>query len=235
MFPKSFSAKVAERMAIWGFMLGFLLLLYGTTAVIESWQTAQLSIDEQRATAAALAHLKTPAVEPIKYAEKGSELVGVIEAIHAKEAELSANYRQNKILLVLLALFIVGQIVVMEYRLLISPIVRMAALLQSGTQTPKQLAQYARRRDEIGVFAQALTTHFLLVRKEQQASVAEQVKLSGRLQNQEQFRRESMSFQNRIAGIVQNLESNAARMSNASENLASISSEADVRAGATAQ
>ena len=134
-----------------------------------------------------------------------------------------------------MTLFIVGQIVVMEYRLLIRPTVRMAALLQSGEQTPKTLAQYARRRDEIGAFAQALSSHFLLVRKEQQASIAEQVKLSGRLQSQEQFRSESLSFQDRIAGIVQNLESNAARMSNASENLVTISSEADTRAGATVE
>ena len=31
MFPKSFNARVAERMAIWGAMLGFLLLLYAAT------------------------------------------------------------------------------------------------------------------------------------------------------------------------------------------------------------
>ncbi len=123
----------------------------------------------------------------------------------------------------LLTLFIVGQIVVMEYRLLIRPIVRMAALLQSGKQTPKTLAQYARRRDEIGAFAQALTSHFMLVRKEQEAATAEQAKLSGRLESQEQFRRESVSFQGRIAEIVRSLEGHASRMSSASENLATIS------------
>ena len=124
---------------------------------------------------------------------------------------------------------------VLEYRLLIRPIVRMAALLQSGAQTPKTLAQYARRRDEIGAFAQALTSHFALVRKEQEVATAEAAKMSKRLYNQEQFRRESVSFQSRITEIVQNLESNASRMSYASENLATISSEADVRAGATVE
>jgi methyl-accepting chemotaxis protein len=148
---------------------------------------------------------------------------------------LSANHRQNTILLVLLTLFIVGQILVMEYRLLIRPVVRMAALLQSGAQTPKRLAQYARRRDEIGAFAQALTSHVTLVRKEQEAATAEQAKLSGRLQSQEQFRQESMSFQERIEEIVRSLESHASRMSTASENLATISSEADIRAGVSAQ
>ena len=136
-----------------------------------------------------------PATRP-----RPERLVGAIEAINAKQAEFSANHRQNKILLMLLTLFIVGQIVVMEYRLLIRPIVRMAALLQSGKQTPRTLARYARRRDEIGAFAQALAAHFMLVRKEQAAATAEQAKLSGRLESQEQFRRESLSFQDRIGG-----------------------------------
>jgi methyl-accepting chemotaxis protein len=234
MFPQSFNARVAERMAIWGFMLGFLVILFAATAVIESWQMSQLAADRQVATAEAMAHVKAPAGDPAKHAETGAELVGAVEAINAKQAELSVNHRQNKILLVLLTLFIVGQILVMEYRLLIRPIVRMAALLKNGEQTPRTLAQYARRRDEIGAFAQALTSHFTLVRKEKEASLAEQVKLSGRLQHQEQFRRESISFQDRIAEIVRSLEGHAARMSNASANLATISSEADARAGASA-
>ena len=235
MFPKSFSAKVAERMAIWGFMLGFLVILFAANAAIESWQTAQLSIDERRAAAAAMAHLKTTAADPVKHTEKGIELVALIESINGKEAELAANYRQNKILLFLLTLFVVGQIIVMEYSLLIRPIVHMATLLQSSAQTPKTLAPYARRRDEIGAFAQALASHFGLARKEQDAATVEQARLSARLQNQDQFRRESLSFQERIAEIERNLESHAHRMSSASNNLAVISSEADVRAGASAQ
>ena len=114
-------------------------------------------------------------------------------------------------------------------------LLRMAALLQSGRQTQKTLARYARRRDEIGAFAQALTAHFVLVRKEQEAASAEQAKLSGRLHSQEQFRKESLSFQGRIGEIVRNLEGHATRMSTASENLSTISSEADMRAGASAE
>ncbi len=49
MFPKTFNAKVAERMAIWGFMLGFLALLYAATAVIESWQMTELAGERQSA------------------------------------------------------------------------------------------------------------------------------------------------------------------------------------------
>ena len=195
----------------------------------------QLTTDRQRATAAAMTHVKAPSGDAGKHAATGAELVGAIEAVNAKQAELTVNHRQNKVLLLLLTLFVVGQILVIECRLLIRPIVRMAALLQSGTQTPKTLAQHARRRDEIGAFAQALTAHFMLVRREQDVAAAEQAKLSGRLENQEQFRLESMSFQNSIGAIVRSLEDNASRMSHASENLATISSEADVRAGASAE
>jgi methyl-accepting chemotaxis protein len=230
MFPSTFSAKVAQRMAIWGFMLGFLAILYAATAVIEAWQTTQLADERQRATAAAMTHVKASGDKT-----QAETLVAVIEAINVKQAEFAANHRQNKILLILLTLFVVGEIVVLEYRLLIRPIVRMAALLQSGTQTSKTLAQYARRHDEIGAFAQALTAHFLLVRKEQDDASAEQARLSGRLQSQEQFHRESVSFQGRIGDIVRSLEDHASRMSSASENLSTISAEADQRAGASAQ
>jgi methyl-accepting chemotaxis protein len=233
MFPRTFSAKVAERMAIWGFLLGFLALLYAATAIIESWQMTELAGERVRATAAAMTHAKSSGGKA--QAETLVGAIGAIEAINAKQAELAANHRQNKILLVLLTLFIVGQIVVMEYRLLIRPIVRMAALLQSGNQTPKTLARYARRRDEIGAFAHALSAHFALVHKEQEAASAEQARLSGRLESQEQFRRESLAFQGRIGDIVSSLEGHATRMSAASENLSTISAEADVRAGASAQ
>ena len=58
MFPKSFNAKVAERMAIWGFMLGFLFVLYAATEFIQSSQMTELAAARQHATAAALVHVK---------------------------------------------------------------------------------------------------------------------------------------------------------------------------------
>ena len=235
MFPSTFNARVAVRLAIWGFMLGFVLTLFAATQIIEASQMTRLAAEREAATAAAKAHVKAPASDPATHAAGAEKLVAAIEDINARQAGLAVAHRQNKILLLLLTLFIVGLILVMEYRLLTRPIVRMAALLQSGEQTPKTLARYARRHDEIGAFAQALTSHFLLMRKEHEASVAEQAKLSGRLQSQEQFRRESISFQDRIGEIVRKLESHAARMSTASTNLATVSTEADARAGASAQ
>jgi methyl-accepting chemotaxis protein len=231
MFPKTFSAKVAERMAIWGAMLGFLALVFAATAWIEGAQRVELAEQRQQATAAAMAYVKSGATDR----KEAETLIEAIEAINAKQAEYAANHRQNKILLVLLTLFVVGLIVTMEYRLLIRPIVRMAALLREGRQTPRTLARYARRRDEIGAFAQALTAHFRLVRKEQEAASAEQARLASRLQSQEQFRQESVSFQGRIGEIARILEGHAKLMSTASENLSTISAEADTRAGVSAE
>ena len=34
MFPNSFSARVAERIVVWGALIGFLLFLYGAIEII---------------------------------------------------------------------------------------------------------------------------------------------------------------------------------------------------------
>jgi hypothetical protein len=60
MFPQSFKARVAQRIAIWGAMLGFLLFLFTVTEVIRGWQAVQISADRQHATAAAIAHIPVP-------------------------------------------------------------------------------------------------------------------------------------------------------------------------------
>jgi methyl-accepting chemotaxis protein len=227
MFPLSFSARVAQRMAIWGAMLGFLLLLYASTEIIQVRQSVQLAAERQLATAAAMAHAATDAT--------GKQLVGIIEALNARQATQWTNHRQNKLLLVLLIGFVLAQILVLEYRWLVRPIVRMASLLQSGEQELQRLAAYARRRDEIGAFAQAIIRHFTLVSQQRELANAEQAKLSERLRTQDDFRRESVSFQGRIADIVRHLEGHAGRMSTASENLGTLSAAADQRAGASAQ
>ena len=126
-------------------------------------------------------------------------------------------------------------ILFLEYRWLVKPIVRMAAVLRNGESSWRELSAYAPRRDEIGAFAQALIHHFQLVQSQQQLASQQQQGLSERLARQENFRRESMSFQARIAEIVQRLEGHAGRMSTASGNLVTISSEADARAAASAQ
>jgi methyl-accepting chemotaxis protein len=91
------------------------------------------------------------------------------------------------------------------------------------------------RHDEIGVFAQALRNHFHMVERQQEAASTEQAKLSERIAHQDELQREGVSFQERIAEVVRQLEGHAGRMSSASENLVAISSEADARAVASAR
>jgi methyl-accepting chemotaxis protein len=170
-----------------------------------------------------------------KHAELEQAIAKATEGITAAQVSFLVSHRQNKVLITLLTIFVLGQILVLEYRWLVKPIVRMAAVLRTSEHAPRDLAAYAVRRDEIGVFAQALTGHFRLVRQQQEAARDEQAKLSERLLRQEGLKRESSAFQDRIAEIVQRLEGYAGRMSTASGNLSSISSEADVRAAASVQ
>jgi methyl-accepting chemotaxis protein len=238
MFPQSFNARVGERMAIWGAVLGFLLSLYIATEVIQSRQTIEMAAERQRVTAAVKEYVVTDSGalgSNAKRAETGKKLVEAIEEVNTRQVGLAANHRQNKILLLFLGLFVVGQIVFLEYRWLIKPIVRIAEVLRAHHQSPRVLEAYARRRDEIGAFAKALTDHLSLVRDQQATAMAEQASLSERLQHQDEFRRASMSFQERIGEIVQRLESHAGRMATASQNLASISTEAQSRAGASVE
>ena len=232
MFPQSFNARVGQRMAIWGGMLAFLLCLYAVTEIIQSRQHAEMANERQHATAAVMAHVA--GANASDHAQ-GKKLVDAVEAVNARQISFSANHRQNKVLLLLLMLFVVGQILVLEYRWLIKPIVRMAQVLNSSDSSPDLLGPYASRRDEIGAFAQALTHHFALVRSQQDSARIEQAKMSDRLYRQENFRRESMAFQSRIGDIVKRLESHAGRMSSASNGLAAISAKAQTRAGASVQ
>jgi methyl-accepting chemotaxis protein len=227
MFPRSFNARVAERMAIWGAMLGFLISLYAATELIQSWKMATIAADMRAAISAAQAHAGGDAAQ--------SGLVAAIADVHGRETYLLANNRQNKLLLALLALFVLGLILVREYRWLVEPMVKMAGVLRTDADSAGRIGAEALRRDEIGTLAQALTSHFGLVRRQQQAAGEEQARLSERLSRQDAFRRESLAFQERIGEIVQRLESCAGRMSTTSQGLATISSDADARAGATAQ
>jgi methyl-accepting chemotaxis protein len=234
MFPKAFHARVGQRLAIWGAMLGFLVLLLTGSEVIRGWQDAEIAADRQRATAAALAFATGKAVTaPGDKAKSGKDLIGAIAAIDERQRSLAASHTQNKTLLLLLALFLVGEILVLEYRWLIKPIMRLAWMLRSGGAP--ELHVYTARRDEIGSFAQALAGHFALVTEQQTVARAERIKLSDRVHRQEHFRRESVSFQKRIGDIVRQLESHADRMSAASQVLVTTSADAQTRAGASAE
>jgi methyl-accepting chemotaxis protein len=188
-------------------------------------------------TAALVAHTKAADTTADESRTKAAQAIATrIQALDQQQASVLESHRQNKLLIGLLALFVLAQILVLEYRWLVKPIVRIAAVLRTGDDTSwRELAAYAPRRDEIGAFAQALMQHFELVQRQQKMTSQQQAEMEDRLTRQETFRQESMSFQASIAEIVRGLEGHAGRMSTASENLVAISSEADARAAASAQ
>ena len=111
MFPESFTARVGQRMAIWGAMMGFLLILYAATDTIYDRQMSWIAADRQHATATALGFVGQGAVssDPGR-AEEAKKLVGAIESINERQQDITDNHRQNKLLIALLALFVVGEI-----------------------------------------------------------------------------------------------------------------------------
>ena len=58
MFPNSFSARVAERMAVWGALIGFLLFLYGAIEIIQASRMTEVRDDRRQVTTALLAHVE---------------------------------------------------------------------------------------------------------------------------------------------------------------------------------
>ena len=58
MFPSSFSARVAERMVVWGALIGFLLFLYGAIEIIQASRMTEILDDRRQATAALLSHVE---------------------------------------------------------------------------------------------------------------------------------------------------------------------------------
>jgi methyl-accepting chemotaxis protein len=238
MFPNSFSARVAERMAIWGALIGFLLFLYSAVEVIQAKRMTEILDDRRQATNTLMRYVDAQGpgnTADAGRAELGKTIAKRIQSIDQRQAALRDSHRQNEMLIGLLAFFVVGMILCLEYRWLVKPVVRIAAVLRNDEDSWRDLTPYAPRRDEIGAFAQALIHHFQLVQNEQQLANQQQQGLSERLARQESFRRESLSFQASIAEIVQQLEGHAGRMSTASGNLLTISSEADARAAASAQ
>jgi methyl-accepting chemotaxis protein len=224
MFPRSFNARLPERMAIWAAMLGFLILLYAATEVLQAAKMSSIAGEMQ----AAIAALKTQSSP-----EAVAKLAASLEAIHGREMSLLASNQQNKILLGLLGLFVFGQILVREYRWMVDPMIKMAVALRSSTETPTQVSAEAMRRDEIGTLAQALTSHFGMMQRQRHAAHEEKASLSERLARQDAFKRESLAFQDRIGEIVQRLDDYAGQMSSASQGLVSIATDADARAGAS--
>jgi methyl-accepting chemotaxis protein len=161
-------------------------------------------------------------------------LIEDVVSIQEQLAAMISQDRKNKILIVLLSMFVIGQILFLEYRWLVKPLSRMAVVLRGGRKFSQSLSNEALRRDEVGALARSLVNHFAMVKREEELSRVEKDKLSDRIARQENLKRESLSFQSRIDEIVHRLEDQAGQMSVASKDLLAISSNADERAAASA-
>ena len=130
-----------------------------------------------------------------------------------------------------LVVFVVGQILVLEYRWLSSRSCD-ALVLPAAIGSPALARRHARpRRDRR--LRQGPDQHFALVRQQSSARPNRPSSPSG-WRRQEEFRRESLSFQDRIGDIVQRLESHAGRMSTA-RRISPRSHRGESRAGASVQ
>lgn len=161
-------------------------------------------------------------------------LIDDVVAIQEELAAMISHDRKNKILIVLLSVFVIGQILLLEYRWLVKPLSRMAVVLRNGRKFSQSLSNEALRRDEVGALARSLVNHLALVKRDEELSRVEKTKLSDRLERQENLKRESLAFQSSIDEIVRRLEDQAGQMSVASKELLAISSNADERAAASA-
>lgn len=167
-------------------------------------------------------------------AEVEKQLIGRVAAGQEELAAMISQDRKNKILIVLLSMFVIGQILFLEFRWLVKPLSRMAVVMRGGRKFSQSLSNEALRRDEVGALARSLVNHLALVKQEEELSRVEKSKLSDRLTRQESLKRESLAFQSGIDEIARRLEGHAERMSVASKELLAISSQADERAAASA-
>jgi len=162
-------------------------------------------------------------------------LIQQVAALQQELAVMISQDRKNKILIVLISMFVLGQILFLEYRWLVRPLSRMATVLRARQKFSQSLANDALRRDEIGALARSLVNHLAFVKREEELARIEKSSLTDRLARQEALERESLAFQTRIDEIVRRLEDQAGKMSAASKELLSISSNADERAAASAE
>jgi methyl-accepting chemotaxis protein len=226
MFPRGFQGLVAQRMIVWGAMLGFLFLLFAAVQITHAWQLN-----------ATVRDLHVVAAAPTAWPAESPAMARSVQtdAIYRRQIDLLANNRKNQILIASLAAFVLVQILFLEYRWLVKPVIRLAATLRGERAARRGLKTDAFRRDEIGDLARSIDNYILLNEQQQKVAGEEKESLSRRLASQEQFKHESLAFQSRISEILNSLEGQAELMTKASKDLLSISSEADQHASFSAE
>lgn len=158
-------------------------------------------------------------------------VAGVSEALGA-HVESS---RQNTLLLVTLGLFLIALIISFEHRWLVRPIATMATALGAPGHDAGWVRRLARRGDEIGMLGRALHAHLSEERARQEAAGERLASLAGEVERQQAFRLRGQSFQDGIAQIASALETHAASMTDASNELSQLSGFVDQHASSAAQ
>src|SRR5689334_20248934 len=104
MFPNAFSARVAERMVVWGCLLGFLLALYCGVEAIRTSRMSEILNDRQQATAALMKHMKAAGDSDAAHYKVGLAIAQRVQSLDERQTALMTNHRQNSLLIGLLAL-----------------------------------------------------------------------------------------------------------------------------------
>ncbi|MGL4974577.1 MAG: methyl-accepting chemotaxis protein [Bosea sp. (in: a-proteobacteria)] len=278
MFHKGFKARIGQRMALWGLVVGFLGILFATSEVINEMRLGDLSVELAKASTAsvnfaaaepafsgtiataskdsasqakaeqALKALATASIsDDITKIAAGTDrsvearsalqmaLVAHLESARGRIDYHLANAQRNKLLLAGLILFMLGQIIRLEYRWLVKPVMGMAQELQSGTDKHQGIRSAAIRRDEIGMLGRALTQHFLISKQREELDRLKVAQLSDTVASQNAFQAQVALFQQKAGAIVQALDTQASSMAQASSDLATLSTSVDSSAGEAAK
>jgi methyl-accepting chemotaxis protein len=209
-------------MMIWGGMLLLLTLLYAAIDIIHASKLQGFLVDIER-SGASLAKAGGGAV-----AEKLTEL-------HGSMGEHAASNAKNKLLISLLLVFVFAQMLLLEYRWLVRPVIGMSYVVQHDKQDSPVIKSAAMRRDEIGVLGRALLKHFRTADERENDAKREVSSLNTRISEQRTTQEASAAFRSRVSEIVQKLESHAGRMAQASSELTTLSQNVHSQAGGTAK
>lgn len=253
MFSTKFQARVGQRMALWFAVVGFLGLAYGAAEIISTQQFKGISA-QLREIATVMPPHDQGAAGIVRTDGKTAsvELHLLVESVGALSGKLDEhlNYvNRNRLLLFLLGFFAVIQIVSLEYRWLVKPVINMARALDQSTGggdvqaaadgraelfRQRIIRTFSLRRDEIGMLACALVQHFRTIQDRENSDRLKVAHMDGELKRQKEFEVETVTFRRNLTQIALSLETQSGRMSTASGELTALSDSVGLQAGEAA-
>ncbi len=223
MFPAFFKASIGQRLAVWGSAFGFLFVIFGLVELVHLSKLNAFLVELEKASAIAPKN-----GEAEKLASRIAELTSAF-AYHAE------GDSQNKLLLALLAIFLMVQVAVLEIRWLVRPLDGMSRAIAKGEVTSPFIRAASMRRDEIGILGKALHAHGLEIEARQKAAVNEVNTLSDRLADHAALSAASDAFRSQTDDILRSLEAHSRHMSEASSSLSGIAGMTETRAAKAAE